>query len=131
MAIDSRHISVRIKRPAEPVYTFVADPTHLPDWAPGLCDRVEQVDGEWVASSPMGRAVLKFAPHNEFGVVDHHVTVPGGETFYNPMRVLADGPECEVVFTLRRLEGVTDDAFERDAEAVSADLARLKSLMES
>ncbi|WP_285617460.1 hypothetical protein [Kineosporia sp. NBRC 101677] len=130
MAISSRHIDVRISRPAQPVYDYVSVPSNLPAWAPGLCDRVEEVDGEWVASSPMGRIVLKFAPRNDFGVADHEVTLADGQSFYNPLRVLPDGDECEVVFTLRRLDGVTDEEFERDAAAVGSDLARLKSLLE-
>ena len=130
MAIDSRHIGIRISRPAQPVYDYASEPSNLPAWAPGLCDRVDLVDGEWIASSPMGRIVLKFAPRNEFGVVDHEVTLADGQTFYNPLRVLPDGAECEVVFTLRRLDGVTDEEFERDAAAVGSDLARLKDLLE-
>lgn len=130
MAIDSRHIGLRIGLPLQQVYPYLSDPQNLPAWAPGLCDQVEQVDGEWVASSPMGRAVLKFAPPNDFGIVDHEVTLADGQHFYNPLRVIPDGPECEVVFTLWRLPGVTDEEYERDAAAVTADLARLKSLLE-
>ncbi|MEA2354392.1 MAG: hypothetical protein QOD61_521, partial [Solirubrobacteraceae bacterium] len=41
-----------------------------------------------------------------------------------------DGPGCEVVFTVRRREGMTDADFARDAEAVAADLAALKRLLD-
>jgi hypothetical protein len=63
--------------------------------------------------------------------VDHWVTVPHGETFYNPMRVIADRDGCELVFTLRRQPGVSDADFERDATAVTADLAAVKRLLEA
>jgi hypothetical protein len=53
-----------------------------------------------------------------------------GERFHNPMRVLADGDACEVVFTLRRQPGMSDADFARDAEAVTADLRRLKEVLE-
>ncbi len=46
------------------------------------------------------------------------------------MRVIADGPGCEVVFTLRRRPGTSDEEFRRDAEAVSADLTGLKRVLE-
>lgn len=78
----------------------------------------------------MGRVVVVFTPRNEFGVLDHDVTLPSGQTVHNPMRVIADGPGCEVVFTLRRQPGTSDEEFRRDAEAVSADLTGLKRLME-
>ena len=38
---------------------------------------------------------------------------------------------CEVVFTLRKRPGMTDDDFERDAAAVAQDLTTLKSLLEA
>ena len=47
------------------------------------------------------------------------------------MRVVADGQSCEVVFTVRRQPGMTDEEFDRDADAVRADLATLKRLLEA
>jgi hypothetical protein len=43
--------------------------------------------------------------------------------------VIADGTAAEIVFTLRRRPGLTDDEFKADAAAVSADLARLKHIL--
>ena len=79
----------------------------------------------------MGRVGFAFAPRNELGVLDHEVRLPSGEVFYNPMRVVPDGETCEVVFTLRRQQGMSEAEFERDAAAVAADLANLKQLLES
>lgn len=45
--------------------------------------------------------------------------------------VLADGKGCEVVFTLRQLPGMSNEDFERDASAVTADLSRLKQVLEN
>nr|BFD88200.1 SRPBCC family protein [Streptomyces sp. Xyl84] len=128
----SRHLSVRIDRGVEDVYAYASDPANLPAWAEGLGDSIEETDGRWVApSSPMGRVEVAFTPRNELGVLDHDVTLPSGETVHNPVRVIADGTGSEVVFTLRRRPGTSDDDFERDAGMVAADLARLKKLMES
>jgi hypothetical protein len=127
---SSRHISTHIDRPVRDVYEYASNPANLPAWAPGLCTSIEQVDGRWVAESPMGRIVIAFAPPNEFGVVDHAVTVESGETFHNAMRVIPDGTGCEIVFTLRRRPDVTDDDYDRDAKAVLADLVALKRAME-
>jgi hypothetical protein len=68
---------------------------------------------------------------NPYGVLDHWVTLESGERFYNPMRVVADGDGCELVFTLRRQPGVSEADFDRDAEAVAADLAAVRRLLES
>jgi hypothetical protein len=102
MASDSRHISTRIDRTVADVYEYASSPANLPPWAPGLGSSVELVNGQWIAESPMGRITFVFAPRNEYGVLDHDVTLPSGEIVYNPMRVIVDGPGCEVVFTLRR-----------------------------
>lgn len=127
----SLHLSVHVDRDAEQVYRFAVDPAHLPQWAAGLGGSVEQRDDRWFAESPMGEVEVRFAPENPYGVLDHDVTLPDGTTVTNPMRVLPEGAGCEVVFTLRRGEGVTDEAFDADAAAVRTDLAALKRLMEA
>lgn len=128
--METRHVSTYIDRPAREVYDYASDPTHLPEWAPGLLTSVERIDGQWIAESPMGRIVLGWTPRNEFGVLDHHVTLATGETFYNPMRVTVNGTGAEVVFSVRRQPGTSDEDFERDAEAVRADLVALRHRVE-
>lgn len=131
MGPQTKHIGERIARPADDVYRYAVDPANLPEWAPGLGTAVEQVDGEWFVDSPMGRVRVAFAPPNDFGVLDHEVTLPTGETFLNPMRVVGYGEGCEVVFSVRRFPGVTDDEFARDAGLVAADLSRLRHILEA
>jgi hypothetical protein len=55
---------------------------------------------------------------------------PSGDTVYVPLRAVADGDGCEVVFTLRRSPGMTDTEFERDTALVTGDLALLKKVLE-
>ncbi|MFG2296038.1 SRPBCC family protein [Streptomyces sp. NPDC048603] len=130
-APTTRHISTHIDRPAADVYAFASNPANLPRWAHGLGTTIEHVDGRWIADSAgPGRVVVAFAPRNEFGVLDHDVTLPTGETVHNPMRVLPDAAGCEVVFTLRRRPGTTEEDFRHDAAAVRTDLTTLKELME-
>ncbi|MFA3876461.1 SRPBCC family protein [Streptomyces sp. MMCC 100] len=129
---ESLHLGIHIDRTVTDVYAYAANPANLPEWAHGLGGSIEKVADEWVAdSSPLGRVTVAFVPRNDLGVLDHYVTLPSGETVYNPVRVIADGTASEVVFTLRRQPETTDADFERDAETVCADLARLKELLES
>jgi uncharacterized protein YndB with AHSA1/START domain len=130
-APESRHLSVHLDRPAAEVYDYVSQPANLPEWAAGLGSSIELIDGEWIAESPLGRVVVAMCEPNRHGVVDHWVTLATGERFYNPMRVIADGDGCELVFTLRRQPGMSDADFERDAAAVTADLATVRRLLES
>ncbi len=133
MTSESRHLSEWIDRPAEVVYEYAADPAHLPEWAPGLGTSVELVDGQWFVQTSDGRVGFAFVPGNAYGVLDHHVTLPTGQVIYSPMRVIPDGNgggSSEVIFSLRRMPGMTDEEFARDAAAVAADLARLKRIAE-
>jgi hypothetical protein len=130
MTSESLHISERIDRPADEVYAYAADPENLPTWAPGLGSAVENVEDRWYVDTPMGRVGFAFVERNAFGVLDHEVTLPSGEVSYNPMRIVPDGEGCEAVFTLRRSPDVSGEEFERDANAVAADLARLKQIVE-
>ena len=122
----SRHLSVWIDATPEAVYAFASNPVELPRWAAGLADPT-------LAGPTLGGADVEFAARNEFGVLDHIVRLPSGEAVYNPMRVIPAGPgvpRCEVVFTLRRRPGVTNEEFEADAAAVAADLETLRDLIE-
>ncbi len=126
---ESRHLSTHVDRPADEVYAYVSDPARLPEWAAGLSSGIEERDGRWFATSPMGDVEVRFAPQNPYGVADHDVTLPDGSVTSNPLRVLPDGSGSEVVFTLRRAPGTTDEAFEADEAAIRADLASLARLL--
>jgi hypothetical protein len=129
--MPTEHVTVRIDRPATEVYAYASDLGRLPNWAAGLTDAsLRFVDGRWVTESPMGQVTIEFAPDNPYGVLDHDVTLPTGETVYNPMRVIADGDGCEVVFTVRQRQDMSDEAFRSDVAAVRADLETLRDLLE-
>ena len=132
--MTSRHVSVWIDAAPEVAYAIAADPGQLPRWASGLAesDLRQKADG-WVADSPMGEVIVEFSPRNDYGVLDHIVRMPSGEAVYNPMRVIPAGDgqaRCEVVFTLRRRAGMSDEEFESDAATVAEDLNNLRRLAE-
>jgi hypothetical protein len=131
MPSSTRHLGERIARPAAEVYAFVADPANLPRWSSGLGRSIHQVDGAWFIESPEGRLGFAFVEPNDLGVLDHRVTFPSGDTFYNPMRVVPDDDGSEVSFAVRRFGDISDADFERDVAAVAADLAQLKEVLEA
>ncbi|HET6734889.1 SRPBCC family protein [Mycobacterium sp.] len=132
--MESRHVSVWIEAAPEAVYEFAADPHEWRRWATGLAQGgLRQTPEGWVADSPMGQVTVEFSPRNEFGVLDHVVTLPSGETVYNPLRVIPGGvgqARCEVLFTVRRRAGVSDTDMDADVAAVAADLETLRRLLE-
>jgi polyketide cyclase/dehydrase/lipid transport protein len=131
MTSTTRHLGERVARSADEAYAFAADPANLPRWSSGLGSAIEQIDGEWFIASPEGRLRFEFVPRNDLGVLDHRVTFPSGDTFYNPMRVVPYDDGCEITFAVRRFGDVSDADFERDVAAVAADLARLKEVLEA
>lgn len=128
--MESQHLSVHIRRSVNAVYDYAANPANLPAWADGLSSGIALENGDWVSESPMGRVIIEMVEKNELGVLDHWVTTPEGDAFYNPVRVVEADGGCEVIFTLRRQPGMSDDAFEADAIAITTDLATLRDILE-
>ncbi|MBF4634798.1 SRPBCC family protein [Agreia pratensis] len=128
--MQSRHVSRVISASPQSVYEFAANPDNLPSWASGLAqsDVTREGDTLWV-ESPMGRVSVRFVEPNEFGILDHDVTLPSGVSVTNPVRVMSHPDGAEIVFTVRQL-GMTDDDFDRDARTVGHDLDRLRRLVE-
>ena len=77
----------------------------------------------------MGRVIVVFAPSKSFGVLDHDVTLPSGETAHNPFRAIPNADGCDVLFTVHRRAGMSSAEFLADTNAVAADLAALCDLM--
>src|SRR5215211_8847537 len=115
---ESQHLSIYIERPAAEVYAYVMNPENLPNWAAGLSGSFPNRDGQWFAQSPMGEIEVIFVPENPYFVADHDVKLSDGTTFNNPMRVIAHGTGCEVVFTLRRQPDRSEAEQEADAREI-------------
>jgi len=126
----SRNLSIFINRDVKDVYNFVCVPENFPRWASGLGQPLKKIDGHWIAETPEGPVNVKFTERNEFGVLDHWVSPKPGLLIYIPMRVIANGNGCELIFTLFRLPHMTDEKFSADAEWVMRDLTTLKNLLE-
>ncbi|MBZ5758232.1 MULTISPECIES: SRPBCC family protein [Rhizobium] len=129
MTAEIVHITIR--RDWREVYDFASKPENMPLWASGLATAFVPDGADWIAAGALGTVRIAFAPPNDFGVIDHTVTEPSGRQFYNALRVVRNGDGCEMMFTLLRVEGMTDAQFEADANHVARDLATLKGLMES
>ncbi|MFT4170980.1 MAG: hypothetical protein QM639_00365 [Rhodocyclaceae bacterium] len=124
-------VQTGIARDLASAYAFLAEPLNLPSWAQGLGQSLVPDGNNWRVSTPLGEARMRFAPLNAFGVLDHAVTLPNGDEVYVPMRVVALGEGCLVMLTVLRQPTMTDEQFQADIAAVEADLAALKTLLES
>jgi hypothetical protein len=124
-------VETYIARPLAEVYGYLSDPGNLPAWASGLCRSIERQGNElWVGQTVSGQVTIRFAGPNEFGILDHHVSLPDGSDVYVPMRAVRNGEGSEVMLTVFRRPGMTDAAFEADLRLVERDLAALKTTLE-
>lgn len=128
--IESKTLSVRIDQRFARVYEFLVDPAHWNAWAFGLGKSLRQSGGGWIADSDEGVLQVRFTARNPFGVLDHTVIRPSGAEVSVPMRLIANGDGCELLFTLFREPGVTEERYNADADFVQRDLDRLKALLE-
>ena len=126
-----RTLSVSIDAPPARVYAFVRNPENLPRWASGLGRGVRKTADGWILETADGPLGFKFVADNDFGVLDHIVTLTPGVDILNPMRVVANGDGCEVSFTLFELPGMTAEKFAEDAAMVERDLKTLKKVLET
>lgn len=126
-------IKIAIERPFKEVYDFIAEPLNFPSWASMPGGKIEPLgDGTWLADVPDGKLVIRFTPHNPFGVLDYQAFVPGSEPEpVAPVRLYPNADGCELIFTRFQLPGVSDARFASDNEWVVSDLERMKSVLES
>lgn len=129
--MNSRTITSSINCPATGVYKFASNPANLPQCVRSFCLSVRNIADEWQMETPTGWVGIRFVPGNEFRVLNHVVQLPDGQSVLNPIRVVANGAGCEIMFTLFQLRGMDDHQFARDAEMVQADLQSLKAVLES
>ncbi|TCR83985.1 SRPBCC family protein [Rhizobium sp. BK376] len=128
--MSAKIVHISIDRDWRDVYDFASKPENMPLWASGLASGLEPDGEDWIATGVLGTVRVSFVPPNEFGVLDHTVTIESGLRVYNALRVVPNGDGCEVMFTLLRLPGMTDEQFAADAAHVRKDLEALKNLME-
>jgi uncharacterized membrane protein len=115
---------------AQRVYEFARHMENLPRWASGLSSGIERRGGRWMAQSPMGEVQVAMAAANEFGVLDHDVTLPDGTTVHNAFRVTPAGSGCLLTFVVLRMPGTPQEAFDADVAHVRKDLKALRQVVE-
>ncbi|MDY0892923.1 SRPBCC family protein [Frigoribacterium sp. CFBP9030] len=123
------HISRSLDHDVATVSSVAGDPANLPEWAAGLSTGIRQEDGRWITDSPLGIVEVTFTGPVELGILDHDVTLPDGSVVRNPFRIVANDEGSEAVFTLFRREGMSEEEFQADADAVRRDLDQLAVLL--
>jgi hypothetical protein len=128
----SRTISIPIYRSYEEVYDFLAEPRNFPSWASNLgADFVQIGENDWATTTRSGRVILRFAPRNEYGVLDHQLILEGKAPISTPMRLIENDEGCEIIYTQFQRPGMSPEAFASEVEWVTSDFEALRSLLET
>jgi hypothetical protein len=130
-AAESKTISVSIQRSLQDVYDFMSQPASFAHWASGLGKPLGNEGTVWRFEGDNGPDKVRFTGRNAYGVLDHTVELPDGTEVHVPMRTVANGTGTEVLFTLFRVQGMSDEKFAADAQWVTRDLNALKALLEA
>jgi hypothetical protein len=130
MQFEAQVVTEPIAASADVVYAFARQMENLPQWASGLATGIERRGDAWFSQSPMGEVQITMAPVNQFGVLDHDVTLPDGTTVHNAFRVTPAGSGSVLSFVALRLPGVSQEAFDRDIAHIRKDLKALRRLLE-
>jgi hypothetical protein len=129
-AMEAKIVHISIERNWRDVYAFASRPENMPHWASGLADGLEPDGEDWVAHGALGNARIRFTAPNDLGVLDHLVTLETGLQVHNALRVVPNGDAAEVMFTLLRQPGMSNEQFDSDADWVQKDLSALKQRLE-
>ena len=127
--LAARTFSVSIPREWHDLYEEFWPPAAFARWASGLTDSGLRQDGDgWVAAGPDGPVRIRFTPRNDHGVMDHWVDAGAGPAIHIPLRIVQNGDGAEVMLTLYRQPGTTDERFAADVKWINRDLRALKAL---
>jgi len=129
--MHARTVQVTIGRPWREVCEFLAQPRNYARWASWLGSSLRQQRGDWIARRPDGRrAKVRFTERNAFGVADHCVLEAEDRATFVALRVVSHDAGSEVIATVFREPGWSEQQLALRADTAQHDLGRLKTLIE-
>ncbi len=127
---DAYTATVVIERDAEEVFRFVSAPENQPQWAINFVHATKPIGGgRYVMQTPVGELTYRLALDETRGVVDWLFETPGGTTVM-PARVVPHAAGAVFSFTIPRMPGADDAAWEQGCRGLDEELATLKGLLE-
>ncbi|EIJ65508.1 hypothetical protein BD31_I0695 [Candidatus Nitrosopumilus salaria BD31] len=121
----SRTISITVKKKTGDAFDSILQlpPKIMPD------ARISD-DGWWSFNGPHGLSKLKFHENKSLGILDHQYV--DEESSWNvPMRVVSNGDFSEVVITLNKPNGISDEQFDQRMHELGELVHVMKNILES
>ncbi len=129
--LHTRTLTVTIDAPLAQVAADLADPTTHPQWATEFYAGPVRptAGGEFVAPVPLmgGEVRHKIDADIDRGILDLYYA-PSGRPYGPPLpvRLVPNGDGVDVLWTLARFPGVTDQAWQQGLAAMARELQALK-----
>jgi len=121
--MQAHTLDVILHAPRDAVFRLLADVEALPRWAAAFCERVDLVDGGWLALTGAGEIFCEVEADDRTGVIDLRLGVGGEPPDLMPLRVIAlPGGDTLVTLTLLRWPNQTDAQFHRLRQALWHDM---------
>ena len=131
LILPARTFSISVRQDWQTVYTLIWPPEMFGRWAAGLAHSEIRPHGDvWLADGSDGPIIVRFTPHNTFGVMDHFVDTGDGREIHVPLRVVQNGDGTEIMLTLYRQPGTSEERYAADIKLINRDLRSLKALIE-
>jgi Polyketide cyclase / dehydrase and lipid transport len=112
------------------VFAFVSTPENQPRWAINFVRSTRQVEGgRYVMETPVGELRYRLDVDAKRRVADWVFETPAGETVM-PARVVPHAAGAVFSFTIPRMPGADDDAWEQGQRGLDEELETLKALLE-
>lgn len=128
MRADTKTISIQAK--SDKVMDFLADPENLPRWAVGFAKSVRQDGDRWIVTTGGGEMGIRIVAERSLGVLDFYMSPAPGVEGMAASRVVPAGDGVEYVFTQFQPQGMPDDIFAKNVQALAHELTVLKALLE-
>ena len=124
--MQARTLDVVLSADRDAVFRLLADVEALPRWAAAFCERVDLVDGGWLALTGAGEVFCEIEADDRTGVIDLRLAMGGEPPGLMPLRVLAlPGGGTLVTLTLLRSPVQSAEQFHRLRRALQQDLQAL------
>jgi hypothetical protein len=130
--LETTTIATTIDAPFKDVTADLADPTTHPLWATEFfsAPATEVGDGIFRTEAPRlgGPTRIRVEADQETGVIDLYLA-PEGAEFGPPLpiRVVANGDGVDVLFTLARFPGVSDEDWSAGLDSMRRELEQLRA----
>jgi len=124
MDIRSRTITFSVNRKTAETFDAILNipPKMIPD-------AIKSNDGWWSFTTLRGPAKLKFHENRQLGILDYQFV--DNEAKWNvPMRVISNGNDSEVITTIIKPDGISDQSFDERVIEIEKIMESMKQIIE-